>query len=118
MRNSKATEVAGTLKTAAKVSALAVVSLTLWAGAAGAQFTAPTSVEPPGVGPLYNLAGGWGVWIGGASLVLTFIGTGIAVIVGRRNRSQGSADAMSHVPWMFGGGLFVSGATVLADAIL
>lgn len=105
---------------AAATVAVIVASVLAFGGVAAAQsqFTTPTAQEPPGIGSLFGLAGGWLLWAAGAAAVLTLMGTGVAVMIGRRNRSQGAADAMAHVPWVFLGGVLVTAAPLVAQAIL
>ena len=105
------------LAAVAVTMAMTVMALS-GAAAAQTQFTPPTAQEPPGVGGLFALAGGWALWAAGAAAVLTIMGTGIAVMIGRRNRSQGAADAMAHIPWVFLGGVLVTAAPLIGRAIL
>lgn len=100
------------------VSALTLATvMAATVGVASAQFDPVTSAEPPGVGTLFGLGTSWGLWLAGAAAVISLIGIGIAVIVGRRNRSQGAADAFGHMPWVFGGAILATSAPVLAQAL-
>lgn len=63
----------------------------------------PPAVPPQGVESTVNMLLAWGKWIAFVAGVAGLIVSGIMMAVGRRNRSQMSADGAIGLPWVLGG---------------
>lgn len=58
---------------------------------------------PDGVEGTINQLLGWGKWISFVAGVAGLIVCGVMMLLGRRNRSQMSADGAIGLPWVIGG---------------
>lgn len=68
-----------------------------------ANLTNPAPIAPEGVEATVNTLMGWGKWIAFVCGVGGLITSGVMMAVGRRNRSQMSADGAIGLPWVIGG---------------
>ena len=63
----------------------------------------PPAVPPQGVEQTVDQLLAWGKWIAFVCGVAGLIVSGIMMMLGRRNRSQMSADGAIGLPWVIGG---------------
>lgn len=63
----------------------------------------PPAAPPEGVEGTINLLLSWGKWIAFVCGVAGLIVSGVMMALGRRNRSQMSADGAIGLPWVVGG---------------
>ena len=63
----------------------------------------PAPRAPDGVAGTVNTLLAWGKWIAFVCGVAGLIVSGIMMMLGRRNRSQMSADGAIGLPWVIGG---------------
>ena len=63
----------------------------------------PAPQAPDGVAATVNTLLAWGKWIAFVCGVAGIIVSGIMMMLGRRNRSQMSADGAIGLPWVIGG---------------
>ena len=68
-----------------------------------ADITNPPAQAPDGVETTVNTLLGWGKWIAFVCGVAGIVVSGIMMMLGRRNRSQMSADGAIGLPWVIGG---------------
>lgn len=92
---------------AAQVAATATtfISFAVLQPAAAFASTAPNPgpVAPPGLDNFGNEFIGWMKWVAMIAGVLGLMACGIMMSVGRRGRSQMSADGASGIPWIIAG---------------
>ena len=74
----------------------------VWA-AVPADISNPAPVAPDGVQQTVTTLLAWGKWIAFVCGVAGLIVSGIMMMLGRRNRSQMSADGAIGLPWVIGG---------------
>lgn len=63
----------------------------------------PPAAPPAGVQATVNTLLSWGKWIAFVCGVAGIIVSGVMMMLGRRNRSQMSADGAIGLPWVIGG---------------
>jgi type IV secretory pathway VirB2 component (pilin) len=63
----------------------------------------PPASPPQGVEATVNTLLAWGKWIAFVCGVAGIVVSGIMMMLGRRNRSQMSADGAIGLPWVIGG---------------
>lgn len=68
-----------------------------------AQISNPAPRAPAGVASTVSDLLAWGKWIAFVCGVAGLIVSGIMMMLGRRNRSQMSADGAIGLPWVIGG---------------
>jgi hypothetical protein len=68
-----------------------------------AALTNPPAAPPDGVEAVVNKLLSWGKWIAFVTGAAGLIVSGIMMTLGRRNRSQMSADGAIGLPWVIGG---------------
>jgi hypothetical protein len=68
-----------------------------------AEISNPAPKAPAGVSNTVNELLAWGKWIAFVCGVAGLIVSGIMMMLGRRNRSQMSADGAIGLPWVIGG---------------
>ena len=73
------------------------------AGDVLADLNNPAPRAPDGVATTVNTLLAWGKWIAFVCGVAGIIVSGIMMMLGRRNRSQMSADGAIGLPWVIGG---------------
>lgn len=78
----------------------------------------PAPVAPPGLATFGNELISWMKWVGLIGGVAGLIACGIMMTVGRRGRSQLSADGASGIPWVMAGLTTCSLAAGIAGALL
>ena len=84
--------------------------------AAGAPNPGPQA--PPGLDTFGNTLIAWMKWVGLIGGVAGLIACGIMMTVGRRGRSQLSADGASGIPWVLSGLTTITLAAGIAGALL
>lgn len=68
-----------------------------------AELVNPPAQPPEGVEATVNTLLGWGKWIAFVCGVAGIVVSGMMMMLGRRNRSQMSADGAIGLPWVIGG---------------
>ena len=81
----------------------ALSTLTSVIAAVPADIINPPAVAPDGVEGTVTTLLGWGKWIAFVCGVAGIVVSGIMMMLGRRNRSQMSADGAIGLPWVIGG---------------
>lgn len=78
----------------------------------------PGPAAPPGLDAFGTTLISWMKWVGLVGGVAGLIACGIMMTVGRRGRSQLSADGASGIPWVLSGLTTISLAAGVAGALL
>ena len=85
------------------LAAVAADTATTVLAAVGTDIGNPAPRAPAGVSNTVNELLAWGKWIAFVCGVAGLIVSGVMMMLGRRNRSQMSADGAIGLPWVIGG---------------
>jgi len=83
-----------------------------------AQVSAPTAVEPPGIGPFISRLAGYLLWTLSIGSVCGLLFIGVLMAVGRRRSSSLAADGVAGIPFVIGGLALGASAAPIVNGVL